>query len=117
MADDSSSMEYAEGGLRKEKLRDVLNAVAEIYGLAREQGIVSVRSLNGPRGRKDVTLNKVADVHNKIVYGGVTMIGTQLQNKILNPFVLSKTRMEKPLLTIIITDGNVCSPYSLRNMR
>lgn len=107
LLDDSSSMEYAEGGRRKEKLRDVLSAIAEIYGLAREQGIVSVRSLNGPRGRKDVTLDKVAGVHSKIVYGGVTMIGTQLQNKILNPFVLSKARMEKPLLTIIITDGNV----------
>jgi len=106
-------MGYAEGGYCKVKLRGVLSAIAEIYGLAREQGIVSVQLLNAPNGWKDVTLEKVADVHGKIRYGDVTAIGTQLQEKILDPFVLSKTRMERPLLTIVITDGEV-PPLPLR---
>jgi hypothetical protein len=108
-ADDSSSIEYAAGSDHKRKLLFILEAVAEIYGLAREKGIVSVQFLND-EGQKDVTPAKVANFRSDIRYGGVTMLGTQLQEGILDPFVLSRERMDRPLLTIIVTDGNVCSP-------
>jgi hypothetical protein len=116
-ADDSSSIAYAAGSDRKRKLLFILEAVAEIYGLAREQGIVSVQFLNEPKGRENVTPAMVANFRSNIRYGGVTMLGTQLQEGILDPFVLSRERMDKPLLTIIVTDGNVCSLELLRNRR
>lgn len=106
--DDSSSMEYEDGGNRKDMLKKVLEAIADVYELAREEGIVSVRFLNNPTGRKDIKKADVAGLHAEIQYDGVTMTGTELQNKILKPFVLEpQTPMRKPLLTMIITDGDV----------
>lgn len=93
---------------RENMLLEVLIAVASVYGLARDQGIVTVRFFNAPRGRKDVTRGKVEKLHGNIQYNGVSMIGTQLQEKILTKLVQApKAIMAKPLLTIIMTDGNV----------
>ena len=110
-SDDSSSMDFEDDGRRKKTLKKVLDAIAEVYELARDEGIMSIRYLNGRQGRKDVTRDKVEDLHNAIQYNGVTMIGTQLQAKILKPFVEQKD-MTKPLLIIVITDGSVSPPSS-----
>ncbi|KAI5841682.1 hypothetical protein BZA05DRAFT_210917 [Tricharina praecox] len=106
LIDDSSSMYTDDDGARVKTLHTLLKAVAEVYELAREEGIMSVRYLNGRQGRKNVTKAKVDEVHKAIRYHGLTMIGTQLQEKILKPFVEKKV-MTKPLLTMIITDGAI----------
>lgn len=113
-SDDSSSMYTDDDGARVKTLHTLLKAVAEVYELAREEGIMSVRYLNGRQGRKNVTKAKVDEVHEAIRYHGLTMIGTQLQEKILKPFVEKKV-MTKPLLTMIITDGAVSSSFSSRD--
>jgi len=106
-------MATEDGGKRISTLLKVLEAVAGVYELAREGGIMSVRYLNGRQGRKDVTTAKVDEVHASIRYNGVTRIGTELQEKIIKPFVQNK-KMEKPLLTMVITDGDVSSSLSIR---
>ena len=108
-SDDSSSMEFTDDGRRKETLKKVLEAVADVYKLARDRGIVSVRFLNAPRGRKDIRAADITSLHAAIQFDGVAMTGTELQNKILKPFVLQPKTMTKPLLTMIITDGDVSS--------
>ncbi|KAI5841687.1 hypothetical protein BZA05DRAFT_412948 [Tricharina praecox] len=108
LLDDSSSMGSGADRKRENMLLEVLIAVASVYGLARDQGIVTVRFFNAPRGRKDVTRGKVEKLHGNIQYNGVSMIGTQLQEKILTKLVQApKAIMAKPLLTIIMTDGNI----------
>jgi hypothetical protein len=106
--DDSTSMAVAQDGKRPEHLQKVLTEVSDIYSLARQQGINSVRFLNTKQGKKDVTPDRVAEVL-KVRYYGLTKIGTNLQKKILEPFVLNK-KMEKPLLIMVITDGDVSLP-------
>jgi len=107
-------MDLADDGTRKNTLLKVLTAVARIYQLARKEGIVSVRFLNTQKASQDVTQDKVEKLHDDIQYYGVTMIGTQLQEKVLKPFVEQKT-MTRPLLTMVITDGNVSSFCSTLN--
>ncbi|KAF8248703.1 hypothetical protein K440DRAFT_599899 [Wilcoxina mikolae CBS 423.85] len=105
LLDDSTSMAVAQEGKRPEHLRRVLTEVSDIYSLARPEGINSVRFLNTRQGKKDVTPDKVADVL-RVKYYGLTMIGTSLQKKIIEPFV-EKKKMDKPLLVMVITDGDI----------
>ncbi|KAI5841688.1 hypothetical protein BZA05DRAFT_344825 [Tricharina praecox] len=106
LLDDSHSMVTEAGGTRIATLFKVLKAVVEVYQLARDGGVVSVRYLNGRQGHKDITKNKMEVVHATIRYTGITMLGTQLRKKILKPFVEQK-QMRKPLLSLILTDGNI----------
>jgi hypothetical protein len=112
-ADDSDSMELEENGDRQNTLRQVLESVAKIYTYARPEGIVSVRFFNTRQGTKNVKPERVKSLLEEVDYSGLTMIGTQLKKKILEPFVfnrMERTRMPKPLLVMVITDGDVSSP-------
>lgn len=106
--DDSDSMKYDEGGVRIKTLQKILNNIADVYGLARENGIVTVRFINAPQGKKNVTPKTVRNVIKNHNYGGVTRIGTELKKKIIDKFV--SENMEKPLLIMVITDGAVRPP-------
>ncbi|KAA8894981.1 hypothetical protein FN846DRAFT_998187 [Sphaerosporella brunnea] len=110
LLDDSDTMVLAEEGQRKVTLHKVLMEVSDIYSLARDEGIVSVRFFNTKKGRKNVTPAKVDDVLNKVAYTGLTKIGTELKQKILDPFLYKEAaagKLKKPLLIMIITDGDV----------
>ncbi|KAF8246235.1 hypothetical protein K440DRAFT_602803 [Wilcoxina mikolae CBS 423.85] len=102
LIDDSASMFDEEDGKRRETLKRVLENICRIYKLARPEGIVSVKFLNCPQGRKNV---KNADFLDNHPWNGVTRIGTELK-KILDTFVFLK-KMTKPLLIMVITDGGV----------
>lgn len=106
--DDSDSMVYAQNGERIKTLQEILNNIADIYGLAKDTGISTVRFLNAAKGKKNVTAKTVKTVIKGHDYGGVTRIGTELRKKILDRFVLGK-EMKKPLLVLVITDGAVRS--------
>lgn len=106
--DDSDSMVYDQKGARIKTLQKILNAIADIYNLARKQGILTVRFLNASKGKKNVTAQTVKTVIKGHDYGGVTRIGTELKKKILDKFVLG-VDMKKPLLIMVITDGAVRS--------
>ncbi|KAF8533703.1 hypothetical protein BDD12DRAFT_913926 [Trichophaea hybrida] len=108
LLDDSTTMKYEEEEERRiGTLVRVLQGVCEVYGHANPTGVVSVKFLNFPKGRKNVTSSKLKfmDSHR---WGGVTRIGSELKRKILDSFVYSRERkMEKPLLVITITDGEI----------
>lgn len=99
-------MVYDQKGARIKTLQKILNAIAEIYNLARDRGILTVRFLNATKGKKNVTVQTVKTVIKGHDYGGVTRIGTELKKKILDKFVLG-IEMKKPLLVMVITDGEV----------
>lgn len=99
-------MVYDQKGARIKTLQKILNAIAEIYNLARDRGILTVRFLNASKGKKNVTAQTVKTVIKGHDYGGVTRIGTELKKKILDKFVLG-IDMKKPLLVMVITDGAV----------
>jgi hypothetical protein len=102
-------MRLEEGGERIKTLKKVLKEVAAIYENARDEGILSIKFLNASQGKKDVTtpkLNAEPGPLSHIRWSGITKIGTQLENRILKNFVYGK-KMTKPLLVMIITDGDV----------
>lgn len=107
--DDSDSMVYEEKAIRIKQLQRVLNNFARVYTLARDNGIVSVRFLNAPKGKKNVNTVTVKTCIRGHDYGGVMRVGTELKKKILDKFVLG-ILMKKPLLIVVITDGGVRSP-------
>lgn len=89
-------------------LKDYFDLVVEIYGLAREGGINSVRFLNHQRGTRNVTEERKDSVLTKMAYKGVARLGSELYKKILVPF--TSGTMTKPLLVIVTTDGTVRHP-------
>lgn len=101
-------MAYEEDGGRIRDLRGLLNATVEIYTLASDQGL-SVRFLNGWRGRKNVRAENLEDVIKRCNYRGMTKIGAGLKRKILGS--LLRGNMEKPLLVMVIIDGKVGPIY------
>lgn len=121
--DDSTSMVFEQGGERKKALKKVLYFLADLYGAVSNdmRGIKAIRFLNGTDDlganhlRRKIEIDKVIDCHE---FEGLTCIGAGLMRKILKPFVfmdepwvkgtLRKLRqMERPLLIMIITDGEV----------
>lgn len=109
-------MIYDQNGYRIKLLQNLLNAIAGVYNLAREQGIHTVRFLNSTKGKKNVTVQTVKNVLEGYEYGGVQRVGTELERKILARSVLG-TEMEKPMLVIVITDQSVRPLYPSRLLR
>lgn len=90
--------------LRIRILEQVLDVIVHVYSKSQPSGeIKTIRFLNSATTWDDVTALKVnIKGHN---YRGMTMLGTELEHKILTPFV--NTSMARPLLVMIITDGDV----------
>ncbi|KAI5793667.1 hypothetical protein FPQ18DRAFT_291419 [Pyronema domesticum] len=100
------SMEFEEGGARKTILEFVVRAICEIYTLARPGGINRTTMLNNKLNASNVTYRRVDKLLSFIVYSGLSVIGTNLREKILVPFLDGIERRKTPLLAIIITDGD-----------
>lgn len=92
-------------------LRNTLKEIVQIYNLANENGIKSIRFINHHKGKGNVKLGDLENVVDRCSRVGVTRIGTELHRKILIPFALGskekKVTMTKPLLVMVITDGTV----------
>ncbi|KAI5839450.1 hypothetical protein DFP73DRAFT_561684 [Morchella snyderi] len=106
LIDDSRSMKSEQEGKRIETLHKTMDEITRVYDYANENGIKSVRFLNAKRGVAKIKNTNWKKQFDKIVYNGVTKIGTSLNLKILDKFVWGET-MTKPLLVMIITDGDV----------
>jgi hypothetical protein len=108
-------MELEESGERKKTLEKVLDQVARIYTYACEEGVVSVRFFNGRQCIKNLRPKNIRKLMASIQYmgGGGTRIGTELKKKVLDPFVIG-SKMEKPLLVMVITDGDVNMHIALK---
>lgn len=96
-------------------------------GTAKNEGITSVKFLNAisvlvnkkPQiieGYPNVAPNQVNALMKRLKYEGLSELGHELEKKVLKPFVRPHTKgkdgnytknMRKPLLAIIITDGEV----------
>lgn len=113
---DSESMVDDQGGQRIKILQRLLNAIASVYNLARERGISTVRFFNALQGKKNITAQTVKTVIKGHQYGGDTRVGTELERKIIDKFVIG-IEMKKPLLVIVITDQAVGSLNDSRSLR
>lgn len=106
--DDSGSMIFEESGERIDDLKLIVSKVAEVATLFDHDGI-AVRFMNSSQQGNSVrSKNEAEDLVKSVKFGGVTPIGTNLQNKVIAPLVLDGLRrgtLEKPVLIIIITDG------------
>ncbi|KAK5938400.1 hypothetical protein PMZ80_009370 [Knufia obscura] len=106
--DDSGSMAFEENGERIDDLKLVINRVAFAAGLFDDDGI-QVRFMNSQQqGNNIKSQQQVEQLIGSIRFQGLTPMGRELQNKILQPLVVGAARagqLRKPVLVIIITDG------------
>jgi hypothetical protein len=93
---------------RKDILLEVLEHVCRTYECHDEKGVLSVKFFNARRGWGHVTQKKVQDKKENYRCQGMTRIGTELKRKVIDQYVFKKDPMLKPLLVIVITDGEVC---------
>lgn len=100
-------MNYEEDGKRKETMKKTLNEITAVYDLANPTGIKAVQFLNAGTLHENIRNSNVHDLFKDRIYSGVTMIGTELQRKVLDKFVFMKESMLKPLIVMTITDGEV----------
>ena len=106
--DDSGSMAFEEGGDRIDDLKMILARVSEIVTMFDSDGIL-VRFMNSQiKGDGVKNAAEVEQLFRNINFNGGTPLGSQLDAKIIQPFILSQAArgsMEKPVLVVAITDG------------
>ncbi|KAF8245510.1 hypothetical protein K440DRAFT_555730, partial [Wilcoxina mikolae CBS 423.85] len=107
LGDDSISMVSEEEGARRKALVRTMLNIAKVYQLAREKGICSVRFINYLHRKVDITSKKVKNMLKEHPFQGLSRIGTQLKEKVLDDLLKDDAQMDKPLLVITITDGDV----------
>ncbi|KAL4943813.1 hypothetical protein BDV06DRAFT_189022 [Aspergillus oleicola] len=111
LGDNSDSMNIPE---RKELLETTLFQVNKI-AMQMTGTEMFLRLLNDDVQQDKLTRegNRTLVGKTAIEYHGNTKLGTQLQTLVINPILLDQNR-EKPIITIIITDGEVCITFSFR---
>lgn len=106
-------MRSEDRGRRISALRRFIAAITHIYAYScngQNGKVLSIQFLNSDEGKDNVdsqAARRMLAVHE---YAGVTRIGTELRKKILTPLV--NEHMKRPLIVIIITDGEVRSKYN-----
>ena len=111
---------FEEKGDRINDLKLIISRVVSVATLFDDDGI-SIRFMNDwwsdpamdgfDMRRLDGIRNEqmVEHVIGKIQFTGLTPLGTELKNKVIDPMVLGPARnrqLQKPVLVITITDGN-----------
>lgn len=108
LIDDSGSMAFEENGSRIDDLKLILNRVSYAASLFDDDG-VQIRFLNSAEQGNGVRNERqVLDLVARVSFSGLTKVGTELQQKILEPLILQPARaqqLKKPVLVIIVTDG------------
>jgi hypothetical protein len=106
--DDSGSMAFEERGERIADLKVILTRVAFAAALFDDDG-VQVRFMNSlEQGNGIRNEQQVNDLVARVKFSGLTPMGKELRNRILEPLVLGPARagrLQKPVLIITITDG------------
>lgn len=96
-------------------LKDTLARVAEIATILDPSGI-SIRFLNYTKDQKFDNLTTVEQIKvrvDAVKFDGVTKLGSVLNSKIVQPMIIRKAAretFEKPVIVVIITDGEVNLP-------
>ncbi|KFY67990.1 hypothetical protein V496_01321 [Pseudogymnoascus sp. VKM F-4515 (FW-2607)] len=106
--DDSGSMQFEENGERIQDLKLILSKVAFAASLFDSDGI-EIRFMNSElQGNNIHNEAEVEQLISRVQFKGLTPMGTQLRNKVLEPLIVQKARsnqLRKPVLVITITDG------------
>lgn len=106
--DDSGSMLFEENGERIKDLKLILSRVAYAASLFDDDGI-QVRFMNSSEQGDNIRSEpEVENLIQRVQFKGLTPMGTNLKNKVLEPLVLNPARagqLRKPVLVITITDG------------
>lgn len=101
-------MQFEENGERISDLKLILSKVAFAASLFDSDGI-EVRFMNSDlQGNNIRNEAEVEGLISRVQFKGLTPMGTQLRNKVLEPLVVQKARsnqLRKPVLIITITDG------------
>ena len=105
--DDSGSMILEENRQRKETLIQLIKEILDIYSMANGPDTHTMRLLNS-REPDMKEGEKWEDYLGRHEFGGVTRIGTELKEQILDKFVIGNSSQSKPLLVLILADGAVC---------
>ncbi|KAK8902533.1 hypothetical protein QC760_009036 [Botrytis cinerea] len=106
--DDSGSMIFQENGSRIDDMKLVLGRAAYAGSLFDADGI-EVRFINSDvQGNHIRSEPEVEELVKRVQFKGLTPLGAQLRNKVVEPLIMSKVRsnsLQKPVLVIVITDG------------
>lgn len=117
LADDSGSMLFDRE--RVDDLTFIISSISEIITLFDKDGI-SIRTFNGSLSVDNLTDEKnVKSAISKMNFSGGTPIASSLSNKILNPMIIkliNKNALQKPVLVLIITDGQPDSKNDVVNV-
>lgn len=112
-------MTFEESGARVAELRKIISDVVHVATLFDDDGI-SIRFMNDfpsnpamdgfdmRRLDRIQSEQMVEQIFSKVQYVGLTPLGTELRNKVIDPLVLGPARagqLQKPVLVITITDG------------
>lgn len=101
-------MQFEEEGRRIKTLTRAVDDITAIYDLANPTGIKAIKFINAKQGLTDVTNDDWKLAFQGRIYRGVSRVGTALHQTILKQLVW-KNPMTKPLLILIMTDGDVSS--------
>lgn len=101
-------MQTEQKGDRIKTLKKAMQGITSVYDLANPNGIRAVKFINAKQGIRNYKNKSWKKNFGTRRYDGMTRIGTALKAKILDQLVW-KDPMTKPLLVMIITDGDVSS--------
>lgn len=99
-------MEDEQNGTRIDAMMRAIREITSVYELANPQGIRSINFINTTKRFRNIRTGTLYQPFKSLIYNGITRTGTALRIKVLDTFVW-KSPMSKPLLVIIITDGEV----------
>lgn len=101
-------MQFEENGERIDDMKLILQKAAFAASLFDSDGI-EVRFMNSStQGNNVRTAQEVDQLIQHVQFKGLTPMGTQLKNKVIEPLLVQRARsnqLRKPVLIIIITDG------------
>lgn len=94
-------------------LERFLDCVIEIYILARDEGVRSVRFVSHNQGKRNVGRGDVKEVLNRVssTRMGFSRVDVELHRKIIVPFVLGAKEkpavIKRPILVMIVGHGSL----------
>jgi hypothetical protein len=101
-------MQFEENGERIDDMKLIVQRTAFAASLFDTDGI-EIRFMNSSQQGSNIrTAQEVEQLIQQVQFKGLTPMGTQLKNKILDPLVVQRARsnqLRKPVLVIVITDG------------
>jgi hypothetical protein len=88
------------------RLQEILERVLQVYSLANDKGITSIQFSNIKDKEENIRAKElIGDLLKRYHLSYPACLGTELKEKVLDRLVHHD--MSRPLLVLVITDGNV----------